>query len=307
LAPVPEARGEIVDGVAAIVNDDIITLSEVDEAGGPIYREIRRRYGDESMPEIARARKEILDQLVNQKLMEQMIARYDISASDLEVNTAIEDVKRQNDITQAELEEALKREGITREEYRNQVRKQIQRTKLMHRQVRTPSRFSDEDARTYYQNHPETFEMRQQVLVRHILIPTMPNASQEEVATARKKSQKALAQINGGADMGALAKKVSAGPTASEGGSLGWIQRGDTVPDFEEAIFSLKKGETSGIVKTNIGFHIIRVEDEKSARKVPFDEVKSGIKRRMAQEEIEDEFEEWLEKLRQNAYIERKL
>lgn len=307
LLAAPAARAEIVDGVAAIVNDQVITLSEVNEAGAPIFQEIHRRFGDEAQPEIARARREVLDQLVNQKLMEQIIERYDISASDPEIDAAINDVRAQNGITQAELAEALDREGISYQDYREQVRKQIQRTKLMRRQARGVGEMSDADARKFYDNNPSLFEQGEQVLVRHLLIATPQGATEAERAAAKKKAAAALARLNAGEDLAALAKELSAGPTARQGGSLGWIGRGDTVPDFEAAIFSLEKGETSGVVETQIGYHIIRAEDRRAARTVPFTEVKESIKNRMVQKGIEEEFQKWLEKLRSNAYIEKKL
>ncbi len=306
LAAVP-GRAEIVDGVAAIVNDDIITLSEVDDAGAPIYREIRRRFGDDSEAEISRARREVLDQLVNQKLMEQVIARYDIDASESEIDTAIEDVKRQNAITNAELEEALQREGISYDEYREQVSKQIQRTKLMQRQVRNVPDASDDDAKKFYDENPAEFERPEEILVRHILIAVTPGSTEEEKASARAKAEEALAEVRGGGDLAEIAKRVSAGPTAAEGGSLGWIRRGDTVPDFEAAIFALDEGALSDVVETQIGFHIVRVEGKHAARKIPFSEVKEVIKRRLVQDQIEKEFKAWMDKLRQDAYVEKKL
>jgi len=307
LLAAPAARAEIVDGVAAIVNDDVITLSEVDSAGAPIYQEIKRRFGDASQPEIARARREVLDQLVNQKLMEQVIEKYDITASEGEVDAAIEDVKRQNGITQADLLEALDREGITYDDYREQVTKQIQRSKLMRRQVRGTPEASDADARKYYDDNPALFQLGEEALVRHILIATPASASDEERAEAKKKAEAALGRLKAGEDFGELAKKVSAGPTAGQGGSLGYIRRGDTVPDFEAAVFSMNKGETSGVVETKIGYHVIRVEDKKPARTIPFAEAKESIRRRIVQEEIDKDFQKWLDKLRSNAYVEKKL
>lgn len=303
----PVAQAEIVDGVAAIVNDDVITLSEVDEAGASIYQQIRRRFGEEAPPEIARARREVLDQLVNQHLMEQVIERYGISASDADVDAAVDDVKVQNGISQAELMEALDREGVSYKDYREEVRKQIQRTKLMRRQVRGVSEMTVDDAKTFYEKNPSLFEQDEQVLVRHILIATLPGTTDEERAAARLKAGKALARLNAGEDLAALAMELSAGPTAREGGSLGWISRGDTVPDFEAAIFSLEKGQTSAVVKTQIGYHIIRAEDRRAARTIPFSEVKESIKSRNLQKDMEGEFQKWLDKLRANAYVEKKL
>jgi peptidyl-prolyl cis-trans isomerase C len=187
------------------------------------------------------------------------------------------------------------------------VSKQIQRTKLMQRQVRNVPDASDDDAKKFYDENPAEFEQPEEILVRHVLIPVKPGATKEEKAAARAKAEKVLAEVRGGADLAEIAKRVSAGPTAAEGGSLGWIRRGDTVPDFEAAIFALKKGALSDVVETQIGYHVVRVEGKHPARKIPFSEAKEMIKRRLVQDRIEKEFKAWLDKLRQNAYVEKKL
>ena len=139
------------------------------------------------------------------------------------------------------------------------------------------------DLQGYYRDHEDQYRVPEQVNVRHILIKTPtpgpdgktdPNA----VKAAEKKAEDVLAQLKAGADFATLAKKYSDDTaSAKDGGSLGWIQRGRTVPEFEKAAFSLKKGETSGIVQSMYGFHIIRVDDKQDAHLKPFDEVKPEI------------------------------
>jgi len=301
------ARAEIIDGVAAIVNDDVITISEVDEAGAPIYREIQRKYGDDAQAEIAQARREVLDQLIDQKLMEQVIVKFEITASDSEVDLAINDVKKQNGITQEGLERALSKEGISYDEYREQVRSQIERTKLVSRQVRNRTSTSDDQAKKYFQEHPDEFSQDEQIKARHILIPVAPNASADEKAAARKKAEKALAEVKRGGDFGAIALEYSSGPTAKDGGELGWISRGQTLPEFEASAFLLDKGQTSDVVETKLGLHIIQVQDKKPRRTVSFDEAKPAIRNKVAQDQVESQFGDWMKKLRDNAYIEKKL
>jgi peptidyl-prolyl cis-trans isomerase SurA len=305
--PPAPARGEIIDGVAAIVNDDVITISEVDDAGAPIYREIQRKYGDDAQAEISQARREVLDQLVDQKLMEQVIKKYEITASDTEVDLAIDDVKKQNGISQEALERALAKEGITFQDYRDQVRRQIERTKLVSRQVRNRSNVTEAQARKYYDEHPDDFKRDEEIKLRHILIAYPPDATPEQKAAARKKAEGALASLKQGAPFGPLARKVSAGPTAADGGELGWVRRGDTVPEFEAAAFLLDKGRTSEVVETRVGYHVIQVEDKRPARKLTYEESKEAIRSKLSQDLIETEFGEWMKKLRDNAYVEKKL
>jgi parvulin-like peptidyl-prolyl isomerase len=226
----------------------------VDEAGAPIHREIQRKYGEDSQAEIAQARREVLDQLVDQKLMEQVIKKYEITASDSEVDLAINDVKKQNGITQEGLERALSREGITYEEYREQVRSQIERTKLVGRQVRNRSNVDDDQAKKYYEEHPDEFKQEEQIKVRHILVPVAPDATPEQKAAARRKAEQARAAVKASGDFAAVARKESSGPTAADGGELGWVGRGQTLPEFEAAAFLLDKGQTSDVVETKLGF-----------------------------------------------------
>ena len=139
------------------------------------------------------------------------------------------------------------------------------------------------ELQNYYRDHQDQYRVPEQVNVRHILIKTPtpgpdgktdPNA----VKAAEKKAEDVLAQLKAGGDFAALAKKYSDDTaSAKEGGSLGWIQRGRTVPEFEKSAFSLKKGETSGLVQSTYGFHIIRLDDKQDAHLKSFDEVKAEI------------------------------
>src|SRR5215467_12316912 len=134
----------------------------------------------------------------------------------------------------------------------------------------------------YYDQHREEYRVPEQVNVRHILIKTPPagtdgKVDQKAVDAARAKAEDVLKQLKAGGDFGALAKKYSEDTTAKEGGSLGWIGRGRTVPEFEKAAFSLPKGSTSDLVQSSYGFHIIHVDDKQDAHVKPLDEVKSQI------------------------------
>src|SRR5271163_4352685 len=149
---------------------------------------------------------------------------------------------------------------------------------------------TDQDLRTYYDQHREEFRVADQVKVAHILIKTpipAPGAKEDEkaVADALAKAEDVLKQVKAGGDFGKLAEKYSDDPgSAKSGGELGWIGRGRTVPEFEKAAFSLGKGQTSDLVKSSYGFHIIRVEDKQQAHLKTLAEVKSEIEEKVKQE-----------------------
>jgi peptidyl-prolyl cis-trans isomerase D len=149
---------------------------------------------------------------------------------------------------------------------------------------------SDQDLQQYYDQHRDEYRVPEQVKVSHILIKTPlpdPGAKEDEkaVADARTKAEGVLKEVKAGGDFAKLAEKYSDDPgSAKSGGELGWIGRGRTVPEFEKAAFSLGKGQTSDLVKSSYGFHIIRVEDKQDAHLKMFDEVKSEIEAKVKQQ-----------------------
>jgi peptidyl-prolyl cis-trans isomerase D len=136
---------------------------------------------------------------------------------------------------------------------------------------------SDEQIKDYYDDFIDTFKEKKQVKARHILLKLAENASQEEEQKARQKAADVLAKAKEGQDFAELAKKHSEGPTAKDGGDLGYFSEGQMVKPFEEAAFKLKKGEVSDLVRTSFGYHIIKVEDVKEARTKSLEEVKGQI------------------------------
>jgi peptidyl-prolyl cis-trans isomerase D len=151
---------------------------------------------------------------------------------------------------------------------------------------------TDQDLQSYYDQHRDEFRVPEQVKVTHILIKTplpTPGAKEDEkaIADARAKSEDVLKQVKAGGDFAKLAEKYSDDPgSAKSGGELGWIGRGRTVPEFEKAAFSLGKGQTSDLIKSSYGFHIIRVEDKQEAHLKSLAEVKNEIEEKVKQQKI---------------------
>jgi peptidyl-prolyl cis-trans isomerase D len=170
---------------------------------------------------------------------------------------------------------------------------------------------TDADLRDYYDQHREQYRIPEQVKVSHILIKTPlpgPDGKVDEkgVAEAQQRAEDLLKQIKNGASFEELAKKYSEDPgSAKNGGSLGWVGRGQTVPEFEKVAFSLPKGQISGVVKSSYGFHIIRVDDKHEGELKPLDEVKSEIepilKRQQAQQIAQDEAQKILNQAQKNG------
>jgi peptidyl-prolyl cis-trans isomerase D len=155
-------------------------------------------------------------------------------------------------------------------------------------QVRQQVQVTPQELQQYYNSHRDQYRVPEQVNVRHILIKTPapgPDGKVDEAAVkaAREKAESVLKQVQAGGNFAELAKKFSEDPGSKDnGGSIGWIQRGQTVPEFEQAAFSLPKGQTSGIVRSTFGFHIIHVDDKQEAHVKSLDEVKPQIEPQLA-------------------------
>jgi peptidyl-prolyl cis-trans isomerase D len=177
--------------------------------------------------------------------------------------------------------------------YNNSIpeKRQIEYAVIDSSRIAATTTITDQALQTYYNNHREEYRVPEQVKVAHILIKTPtaePGAKEDDkaVAEARTKAEGVLKEVKAGGDFAKLAEKYSDDPGSGKtGGELGWIGRGRTVPEFEKAAFSLAKGQTSDLVKSSFGFHIIRVEDKQDAHVKPFAEVKPEIEEKVKLEE----------------------
>lgn len=206
------------------------------------------------------------------------------------------------------LEEAKKRKLDQDEEIREKVERYRRRllTERLYRDVAAErSRVGDEEIEAYYQEHKDRFQQPERIRVRQILILLPANAGAEREAEARKKAEEALAKIKAGEDFAEVAKQYSEGPAASRGGDLGYFSRGRMVPDFEAIAFSLKEiGDTSGLVRTKFGFHIIELTGRQPAQELALKDVKDRIVRQLEATKRREIRQSLAEELRNRSKVE---
>ncbi len=201
------------------------------------------------------------------------------------------DILKELHPTEEELKAYYDRSKAT---YNNSIpeKRQIKYAVVDSAKIAATTTVSDQDLQAYYDQHRDEFRAPEQVKVSHILIKTpLPAPGEKEdqkaIADARAKAEDVLKQVKAGGDFAKLAEKYSDDPgSAKAGGELGWIGRGRTVPEFEKAAFSLGKGQTSDLVKSSYGFHIIRVEDKQAAHLKTLAEVKSEIEEKVKQQKV---------------------
>lgn len=302
-------RAELVDRVAAVVNNDIITLSEVEARIAPDAQRLRAE-PDATKRAEARAVlvKKGVDLLIGEKLMEAQVKELNIEVADSEIEMGMDDVKKQNNITSEQFEGLLAQEGYTLASYKNFMRKHLARLKLVNLKVRSKVKISDEDLKAEYARwaHDEANEF--EVHARHLLVQVAQNATPEKIEQARLKAQALMEEAKKpGTNFAELAKKKSEGPSAADGGDLGFFKRGVMMADFEKAAFTLPVGGISDPIRTKFGWHVLKVEEHKSLSAPPFDEVKEQLRDRMLRGQLEKYTEQYVMELRAAAVVDVKI
>jgi len=202
----------------------------------------------------------------------------------------------------------LGQQGLTEETAREQFSIDLAIQNYLKEKLPDTARVGPEQARAYYDQHPERFQTGERVHARHILVKVATGAGEEEKAQAQRKAQRLLGRVRGGADFASLARDSSDCPSAARGGDLGEFGRGQMVPPFEEAAFKLDSAQVSDVVETQFGYHIIRSEGHVPARLVPYDpRVEDWAGRQVRIEHRNDLVKKLIDELRAGAKIQRKI
>lgn len=302
------AQAELVDRVAAVVNDDVVALSEVEARAAPELAALHNAPADRRAALRDEALRHALDALIGEKLMESQIRDLAIEVTDSEIDLSVEDVKKQNGISGEQFEHLLAQEGYTMATYRSFMRKHLARMKLVNLKVRSQVKVADEDLKAEYARwaHDEANDF--EVHARHILVQVSQKASPEEVEAARKKAAAlALRARQPGADFAQLAKETSEGPSRDDGGDLGFFRRGVMEADFDRAAFATPEHGVSDPVRTKFGWHVIYIEEKRALAVPPFDEVKDQLREKLLRTQMDKYTEKYLQELRRDALVDVKL
>lgn len=256
------ASAKIVEMIAAKVNGEIITLSELENELGQVGEQVEQ--------------KKMLNLLIENKIILQNARKAGIEVAPSEINRCLEEAIGN---VKAEL----------RWEYKSRIEEELIIQRYVEQEVRSKIEVSQNEIDAYFERQ------REEVRARHILLKT------EEEAMA------VLNQIKAGADFDKLAKEKSQGPSAEKGGDLGYFRDGDMVPEFSDAVFQMKKGEVSGPVQTQFGYHVIKLEDRRTIELEEVSAVKENIKNKLLRDKMEKAYFNWIDKLKKEASIEIKL
>lgn len=297
------AAAELVSGIVAIVNDEIITTNDLAKEFQLMSRESNRKEPF-SPEEMARLRSTAVTRLVDRSLVNQKIRDLDIKVSEDEIRQSIEDVKKQNNMTQERLIEALSGQGLSFDQYKAQIKEQLERIRLMSQEVKSKVQVSLREVQGYYQANRSKYGEQELYRARHILLGIPKDAAEADLVKIKEKADRVLREARGGADFIELAKKYSDDPNVTkDGGELGTFKKGDLLPEMEAVVLKLNPGEVSEPVRSRTGFHIIKLEQKLMGDSKPFDEVKGEIEELLYRQKSEARFAQWVSELRKNAAI----
>lgn len=204
------------------------------------------------------------------------------------------------------LETYLGRFGISRDELEEVIRRDLMVRSFIDNNVAADVNVTEEDARAYYDKNPEFFTTKESVHARHIIVRTDSSDTPEQRAEEREKIDKALARVRSGEEFQKVAAEASEGPSAKNGGDLGYFTRADMVQPFADVAFSLEPGQVSDVVETRFGFHIIKVVDHRDAGTAAFEDVKDRLVEALQQRRVGEALENHLKRTRSTAIIDPK-
>jgi peptidyl-prolyl cis-trans isomerase SurA len=304
LCAVGPARARVVEKIAAVVGDSVIMASEVEEKAAPLLADVSRLPDPGKRETRAAAlRHEVLERLIDDELILQQAVDLKLSITSEQVDSSIAEIKRQNNIDDDQLREALKAQGMSMQSYRADLKRQLLRFRVINIAVGSRVTISDEDVKSYYDRHMKTGS-NVQVRASHIFISIPENADPSVVADKLGLANKLLARAKAGEDFGKLAKELSDDPaTRKEGGDLGYFGKDMLPKAIEEMVFAMKVGEIRGPVRADRGFHVIKLVDKRTKDAKPLEEVKDDVRMQLRQKEMERQTKSYLTELRKKTLV----
>jgi peptidyl-prolyl cis-trans isomerase SurA len=302
------ANGEIADRIVAFINDEVITLMELNNALDVYRKQVEVSYKGPDIEKImADAKPIMLKKMIEQNLVDQEARKSGIVVKDEEVLENINGFLESKKMKMDDLLTSLAGEGTTFDGYKKVVRDQLVRTRLIRREIRAKISVSEEEIGSYYQQHRNDYEGKEAVRIRQILLTFPKNIDGTAKAKLRAEMATIHKRLKDGDAFEVLALNHSKELAAAAGGDLGFIEKGMILPIVENIAFNLKVGQTSDIIESTIGFHIIKVIDKRGAGLKPLADVQAEIRGKLEDGKMDKKYEQWLQELRMKYHIEIKL
>lgn len=286
------ARATVVEQLIAVIDGEPYTLSNINAYS---KAKVGKAFPTGDLKEINADDRQVLEQFITDKLLEAEVREAGIVVTDADVENYIDQVKKNNRLSDEQLQKALRDENQTLASYRASVKSQIEKSDLIDRQVRRKVTISDEDVERYYKLNGKNYRTGDRARIRHILLSLPENAPADRAQATMAKGQELYRRITAGEDFAALASEHSQGAGQANGGEIGWVNRGTLISGIEEVAFEkLSVGQVSPPFRTSMGVHIVKLEGRESGTPVPLSAVAPRIKEELMNKALEERFAKWV-------------
>ena len=293
---------EINNRVVAIVNDNLVTLHELNrkikEVTGLSPQELHEK-GEEDYLE---ARRQILEILINEKITQEKIKEIGIAVTEKRVEAAIERIKQNNHWTQEDLLARLKEDGISYETYYDRMKRNLERMELIEFEVKSKIIIREEMIAQYYEAHKADFASAGRVHLAGIFLLTRTPEDRAAMRRLEQQGKEILARLKAGEDFGELAGRYSQGPGAGEGGDLGVFKTNQLDPELRTVLQAIPEGGNSDLIVRPNGIQIIKVIQKEAEKMRSLEEMRNAIYEILYQEEVNRRFMSWIKELRERSY-----
>ena len=302
----------VVEEIIARINNQIVTRAEYLRSKESLKQEAQQQDPSNAEKIIAERDKDVLRDLIDQQLLLEKGKDLGITA-DTEVIKRLDEMRKEMHMDSMEdLEKAAASQGISYEDFKQNLKNQIITQQVISKEVGSRMSVSKDELQQFYDAHKSQLEQPEQIRLSELLISTEKkdkNASADEaqlVAAAQAKAEDLVAQLRKGASFDDLAKKNSDGPTAAQGGDLGYFKRATLAKELEEKTFAMKPGEVSDAIRTKQGFVILKVTEHQQAGVPPLSQIEGRVQDALYMQKLQPALRAYLQKLREEAYIDIK-
>jgi peptidyl-prolyl cis-trans isomerase SurA len=311
------AVGQIIDRVIAVVNDDVILLSDLQDAGKQYFQKIKEQTPEASLQEtMQKAENEVLDNLIDKNLVTQKAKKDKIRVTDEDFQHAYQLMVKHSGLTKEQFVDKMKKSGITQQDYDKDLRYQILQEKLINHDIRSKVVITDNMVKKYYDQHKMEYNKTKGGYALLQMGFTWGTTAESQKSApnmfadkldAKRRAEEVRKMAEEGQDFRELAKKYSNLPSAADGGDIGTLQDDDMAADMRDAITSLKPGQISKIIETRAGFQFFKLLASKDGvdPKSSYESAQEGIRDILYQQQMKKEFDNWVKNLKQQAYIKK--
>ncbi len=304
-SPAQADQTAVVDRIVAVVNDEIITLFDLNQTLRPYEENIQALgYPDEKAREMLfKLRSDLLSKLINAKIADQQINKNNIKVSNQEIDMAIERMKEARSYTEEDLRAGLAEQGLTMEEYRQNLKQQLLRGKLVNREVKSKIVITNEEIEKYYNAHRDKYAGQTKYHIWNISIRFDPYANDSEKRIAFQKMEAVLTKLKQGRSFESIATETPSAPGEPHGADLGLYQLDDLSTELLAVLKNMKAGEYSSILNADNGYQIVYIEELIATDPKTTSEVKNEIEDILYNEAIDNRYNAWLSELRKKSHI----